>query len=458
MIGTPLAPPPSAAPASAAARLSVGAGTRALWLLCAGLLWTIPAWWEPRAIWLMVAWDAALLAAWAYDLATLPAPAQLHVTRTWAGSLQIGVPSHVALTVGNRSGTAVVLRLRDAAARELCREDPELRLEVSARGTATASYEVLPGERGDATMGPAVLSWRSGLGLARRWGVAAVGQRVRVYPDLREARRLALSVIRTTQLDLDKRRARWRTPGREFESLRDFREGDELRDVSWTATARRGRLVTRVYQPEQSQSVWLVVDAGRLTRGRVSGHRKLDHAANAAVALAQVAMARGDRVGLIAYGRRPQQRVAPSRGARHLRTLVDALASVRGEAVEGDHLAAASELLQRRSRRALVVWLTEIAETAGVPDVIEGGQQVARRHLVVLAVPQPVELSALAATAPSSSAEMYRVMAAQQTGERRVALVHSLRQRGVLALEWAPGQLSVALVDRYVRIKEQSLL
>jgi uncharacterized protein (DUF58 family) len=104
------------------------------------------------------------------------------------------------------------------------------------------------------------------------------------------------------------------------------------------------------------------------------------------------------------------------------------------------------------------VWLTEIAETAGVPDVIEGGQQVARRHLVVLAVPQPVELSALAATAPSSSAEMYRVMAAQQTGERRVALVHSLRQRGVLALEWAPGQLSVALVDRYVRIKEQSLL
>ena len=458
MIGSPLVPPACVAPAAATAPLAAGVGTRGLWLLGAGLLWTIPAWWEPRAIWLMVAWDAALLTAWALDLRSLPAPSQLHVTRTWARPLQIGAGSRATLHTENRSAGAITLGLRDTPARELLREDPEFRVDVRAGGAVDVAYDVLPGERGDAVLGPVLLSWQSPLGLARRWGVASLEQTVRVYPDLQEARRLALSVIRTTQLDLEKRRARWRTPGREFESLRDFREGDEVRDICWTATARRGRLVTKVYQPEQSQAVWLIVDAGRLTRARVRAHRKLDHAANAALAMAQVAMMRGDRVGLLAYGRRPQQRLPPGRGARHLRLLVDALASVHGEAAEGDHFAAASELLQRQSSRALVVWLTEIAETAGVPEVIEGGQQLARRHLVVLAVPQSVELSTLAGTTPSNSAEMYRVMAAQQTDERRVALVHSLRQRGVLALEWAPGELSASLVDRYVQIKEQNLV
>jgi uncharacterized protein (DUF58 family) len=307
-------------------------------------------------------------------------------------------------------------------------------------------------------VGIAVVRYEGPWGLAARWAIAPIAQTVSVYPDLREARRLALSVIRTSQLDLERRRARHRGASREFESLRDFRDGDELRDVCWTATARRGALVTKVYQPERSQAVWLIVDAGRLTRARVAGHRKLDHAANAAVALAHVAMLRGDRVGLLAYGRSIQERLLPGRGTAHLRGLVGALADVKDEPVEGHHLAAASEVLARQSRRALVVWLTEIAETADLPDVIEGSHHLARRHVVLLAAPRALEISARAAETPVSAEAMYRVMAAQQTAERREALFHSLRERGVLALEWTPGRLSGMLVDRYVQIKERNLV
>jgi uncharacterized protein (DUF58 family) len=202
----------------------------------------------------------------------------------------------------------------------------------------------------------------------------------------------------------------------------------------------------------------MLVDAGRLLRARVVEHSKLDYGINSALALAQVAMASGDRVGLLAYGRKPQQRVAPGRGAAHLRVLVEALAAVKAEAVEADHTAAASTVLSLQKRRALIVWMTEVAETAGLPEVIESSQRMSPRHVVLLALTRQPELAALAADHPVTQADMYRVMAAQQVVERREELLHGLRQRGVLTLELPPGELSGALVDRYLTIKTRSLL
>lgn len=458
MTAAPLAPAGRVAPTRSGQRWAVGIGARGLVLLVMGLLWTIPAWWEPRALILLAVWDVALLAAWLQDLRRLPAPADLEVTRSWSGALGLGVPSLVTLAIANRNAEAIHTTLLDTPADVLRRNLPTLELWVPAGGSANAGYEVMPAERGDADVGDVVVRYQSGWGLAVRWTRANLTQTVRVYPDLRDAQRLALALIRSQQLEVEKRRARRRGMGREFESLRDYRDGDELRDICWTATARRGRLVSRVYQPERSQAVWLVLDAGRLSRARIAGHRKLDHAANAAVALAQVAMLSGDRVGLFAYGWQAQQRVAPGRGSSHLRTLVEALAAVRGEPVEGNHLSAAASLLSLQSRRALIVWMTEIAETAGVPDVIEGGRHLAGRHVVLLAVPRSTELLALADATPESPERMYEVMAAQQTAERRESLLHSLRQRGVMALEWTPGQFSATLVDRYLQVKERSLV
>lgn len=458
MIPAPLVPVTRQARGRPAGRWAGGMTARGLSLLALGLVWTVPAWWDTRALLLMLAWDVALVAAWVADLKRLPAGADLIVCRTWDRALELGVPARVTVAIDNRTTTAIDVRLLDTPSGQLRQTLPRLRLQVGPQSTAVAGYDVVPRERGDHEVGEIVVRCQTGVALAIRWTRAEVAQVVRVYPDLRQARRVALALVRNQHVEIEKRRARRRGMGREFESLRDFRDGDELRDICWTATARRGRLVTKVYQPERSQAVWVVVDAGRLSRARVEAHRKLDHAANAAVALAQVAMLSGDRVGLLAYGRTLQQRVGPSRGAAHLRTLVEALAAVRGEAVEGNHLSAAASLQSLQSRRALIVWLTEIAETAGVPDVIEGGQQLAGRHVVLLAVPTATDLLTLADSSPSTEMDMYRVMAAQQTAERRAALIHSLRQRGVLALEWTPGQFSAALVDRYLQIKERSLL
>jgi uncharacterized protein (DUF58 family) len=288
--------------------------------------------------------------------------------------------------------------------------------------------------------------------------VAHLEQTVRVYVNLEPGRRASRLLVRSHQVAMEKRRARPAGQGREFESLREHQPGDEPRDICWTAAARRGRLVTKVYQPERSQVVWILVDAGRLSRARAGPHTLLDHSVTAALTIAQVAMVSGDNVGLLAYGRQVQQRLPPRHGATHLRQVVDALALVRAEAVEANHAAAAAELLRLQKRRALVVWLTEIAETAGIPDVIEQTAALMPRHIAVFAVPRHADLFAAAAMSPSDPRGLYRSMAAQETLARRQALLHGIRHRGALVVEASATELGRGLIERYLEVKARGLL
>jgi len=458
VIAPRLAPPPAFADARAGHRAAFGLTPRAFLLLAAGLLWIGPAWIDRRALAVLIVWDATVIALLLLNLRRLPAPSRLRVTRTWSGPLTIGSSATVEIDVHNQGNVAIDVRVTDYVSPPLGRDLPELALAVPAGESSRGSYVVAPRERGDATMGGAVLQWRDAWSLVERWGIAPVEQTVRVYPNLEEGRQQAMYLIRSRQVALEKRRAKHHGAGREFDSLRDYRPGDERRDVCWSASARRGKLVTKVYQPERSQTVWVLVDAGRLLRARIEHQAMLDATVTAALTLAQVALASGDRVGLLAYGRRLQHRVAPARGASHLRALLEALAVVRADGVEADHASAAAAVMAAQKRRALVVWLTEVAETAGVPDVIEHALRMAPAHVVLFAVLRQPETVALAGAAPTSPSEMYRVMSAQETLERREALLHGLRERGSLVLEVSPSELSGGLVDRYLEVKERGLL
>jgi uncharacterized protein (DUF58 family) len=185
---------------------------------------------------------------------------------------------------------------------------------------------------------------------------------------------------------------------------------------------------------------------------------KLDYAVDAALALAQVAMHSGDRVGLLAYGREIQQNRNAGRGATHLHSIVESLALVHPEPYEADHGRAAHTLLSEQHRRSLIVWITDLAETAGTPDVVEYALQMTRRHLVLFAAVGQPDLNERVAQRPESEAEMFRYIAAIEIVQRRELLLRRLRQRGVLAMELMPGALAASLVNQYLDIKDRSLI
>jgi uncharacterized protein (DUF58 family) len=454
----PLRPPDAAASARPGGRLPAAGGPRIFILLIAGLALLGPAWWHPRAVAAMIAWDALVLAAWAWDLRRLPPPDRLVVRRAWSGPLALSTEVRVAIEVRNAGAMAARVRIVDDVPPALRREPPDLALRAPASGAGSASYVIEPSERGDQRVGPVFLRYGGPWRLAERWAVADLAQTVRVYPNLEESKRQVLHLVRSRQVALERRLSRQRGRGREFEGLREHRQGDSARDICWTASARRGRLVSKIFRVERSQAVWLVLDTGRLLRERIGRLSKLDHAVDAALGLAQVALHSGDRVGLLVYGRRPLRRLGAARGPAHLRLLVDELALPQPGAHEADHGRAAEALLAAQKQRALIVWLTDLAESATIPDVIQGAGRLTRRHLVLLvAIGQP-DLAAVAGRRPRDVVEMYRYLAAQEMTHRRAVLLEGLRQTGALVAELAPAGLPAALVNRYLEIKTRGLI
>ena len=448
----------SAAAAPYRGRMGFGFGTRFFVLFLMGLLWLAPAWWEPRFYAALALWDALVLVAWAFDFARLPQPGRLELRRSWTSPASFGMPSRVTLSLTNRGASVVLAEAVDDVPLALAPAPPILEYRAGPGATLEQTYEIQPVERGDATLGGIFLRYQSPLRIAERWAAADLSQTVRVYPSLEDAGRQNLFLIRNRQAELQRRLKRQRGLGRDFESLREHREGDEWRDICWTATARRAHLVTKVYQVERSQVVWLVVDAGRLMRARVGVPSKLDCAVNAALSLAHVALASGDRVGLLAYGRRIQQRLAPGRGTAHLRAMADRLALVAAESSEADHGRAAEVLLGAQKRRSLIVWLTDLSETPATPDVVENALQMSGRHLVLFGLMAQPELAAVASENPENVGEMYRHVAALEITHRRDLLMRRMRQQGVLAVELDPRHLSTALINHYLEIKERNML
>jgi uncharacterized protein (DUF58 family) len=440
-----------------------------------GFAWLIPGFWDWRLAFTMPAWDALVLLAALLDGLRLPAAAQLTASRSWSNAPALDSETEIELTIENRGRMIIDCRLVDDLPPALVEEPETLRLVAFPRVPARLRYRVEPKERGDWETGCFYVRYRSPLGLAERWARASLTQRVRVYPALRGGEEQQIFLARSRQIDLQLRRAQQRGLGRDFESLRDYREGDDLRDICWTATARRGSLITRQYQTERSQAVWLVLDCGRLMRARVAAgmpgrptlpvtetgarvHSKLDHACTTAVALAQLALYSGDRVGLLAYGENIQQRLLPGRGAAHMRQLIESLAQVRAESSEADHLRATATLNRLQPRRALILWVTDLAETAMRPEVIDGALQLLRRHvLLFVAMAQP-EVERIAQARPKDVEQMFRAAAAQEMAGRRELLLARLHEQGALTLDLNPEALTSSVLNQYLTVKERAMV
>jgi uncharacterized protein (DUF58 family) len=476
VISPSLHPVPVSAACQRRRRWSFGITPRAIGLLTLGFIWLIPGFWNARLAYAMLAWDGLILLAAVLDGMRLPRAAQITAGRSWANAPALDSETEIELTVENHGRVIIECRLLDDLPAAMVTQPATHRLTAFPRVPASIRYRIEPQERGDWETGWLYVRYRSGLGLTECWARAPLFQTVRVYPALRTGEEQQIFLARSRQIDLQLRRAQQRGLGRDFESLREYREGDDLRDICWTATARRGNLVTRQYQTERSQPVWIVLDCGRLMRSRVALgvalgrsappveekgsriHSKLDYACTTAVALAQLALFSGDRVGLLAYGQTIQQRLLPGRGAAHLRQLIESLAQVHAEAGEADHLRATATLNRLQPRRSLILWVTDLAETAMRPEVIDGALQLLRRHvLLFVAMAQP-EVELIAQARPGNIEQMFRSAAAQEMAGRRELLLARLHEQGALTMDLNPEQLTSSVLNSYLVVKERAMV
>lgn len=365
--------------------------------------------------------------------------------RPGAGPVHDGVPGLVAVRAGApEPGIGAQQALDPTGGPDVVRLPLEGPLDVLRvyRGT----------RRGRQWLGDLRLRLRGPLGLVQRQARLAGRLELSVEPallGLRATLRLAAS---ERWHDLGVRRLRRRGGRTEFESLRDYVLGDDVRTIDWKAFARRGRPTVREYRDERGQELLLVVDAGRrmgTTTPGPAGTRwsKLDHALDAALQLAAVALGRGDRVGIAAFDAQLLACVAPARGALQLERLREAVHALQPRPVESDPGRALRELGVRHPRRALLVLLTDVADPLSVEDQRRALGGAARHHVLVVACLDDPDLRAVAA-APGRDVAL-RAAALGLVREREEALA-VLRRSGARVLDTLPADAAAPLLTAWL--------
>jgi len=242
----------------------------------------------------------------------------LIVMRVFDKRFAIGDRSAVRILIENPSPRSFRLQIKDEYPPEMrLDDDRHAEFALGPYSDAQFTYSLSPPRRGHYEFGRTAVRFLSRLRLV--WCQALVGQpeAVKVYPNMRRAREIELKALGAQSFLAIQRRAVRRGEGREFESMRDYVRGDELRHISWTATARRSKLTTRQYQIERDQTVIVAVDGGRLMTGIIGGETKFDTAIHASLALMSACARAGDNAGLLVFGRREKVFAAKARARTH---------------------------------------------------------------------------------------------------------------------------------------------
>jgi uncharacterized protein (DUF58 family) len=409
-------------------------------------------------IWTYVLVEDALFLGLALVDFLLAREVKLKVWREVPHKLSVGAPNRIDLHVVNGAARDALVKVRDDVPEEFGAQPAELELLVRHGTRARVTYRATPSKRGKFGFGDVHVRVRGPLGLMWHERTFSAAQQVSVFPDLRGASRLLLSGAALDLVNLGLRQLRRDGRGTEFARLRDYAQGDSVREVDWKATARRTRPVTRVMESERSQSILICVDAGRSMAARVDGLTKLDHAVNAALFLAFVAVRNGDRVGLVVFSDEVKAYLAPSSGRAQYRKIVDTLYSARPHLTYVDYLALFKELSVRLTRRSLLCVFTDFLDEDQAGTMVYPLRRLARRHVPLCLSVKDTALSGLLRTPPPGPEEAFQHAVASELLFEREQMKARIGQEGVQMIDVHPEELSLAAVNRYLEIKARGAL
>lgn len=392
------------------------------------------------------------------DLASAPRRRSFDVEVRVPTVLSLAVEQPVTILVRNRSGADAAGELRPVLPPEWNVPRLASRIRAPGHGEGEATFRVTPRKRGRYEVGPVFLRLPSPLGFFRRDFRFEQRPSVKVYPAVADIKRYALLSRRLRTREMGLRPQRLRGQGMEFERLRDYRPGDDVRLIDWKASARRDRLISREYQVERCQNVVMMVDAGRMLTEEVDGIVKIEYVLNAALLLTRIAAEYDDRVGALIFSDRVERMTALRKGRAAVGAMAEALYDVQPKLCEANYEAAFAHLNAACRKRALVVLFTNLVDQ-GTSELVSGYLKgLAWRHVPLCVAVGDRETREIAWGVPRDAGDMYRKGAAAQLLVSRARTLQDLQKRGVHVIDASAGQVPVSLVNKYLDLKSRQLL
>jgi len=407
----------------------------------------------------LVAWLALALVLAIIDVILAASPRGVRISRQLPARVRLGetVNSVVLITnEGNRTLRGIV---RDAWQPSAGPRSRRARLVIPAHERRSFTTVLVPFRRGERRSPHITIRSFGPLRLAARQATIAVPGAITVLPPFNSRKHLPSRLARLRELD-GATSALVRGQGTEFDSVRDYVRGDDVRAIDWRATARRldpsqgvgQRLVVRTWRPERDRRVVIVIDSGRTSAARIDNEPRIDTAFESALLLGALASSAGDRIDLVIFDRRIRARVQNAKGAELLSRMVSSMAPVEPELIEMDWAAVPGIVRSVTSQRALVVLATSIDTPGSSRGLLAVLPQLTRKHVVVVtSVTDPDVLDA--ATRRDTRELVYRAAAAERSLLDQARVAAAIRQLGGEVVTGAPQELPPALADAYIALK-----
>lgn len=408
----------------------------------------------PAPPWLVLAAGAIVVAALvAVDVATAPRASALGLRRQAPGVLRLHRPGEVKLMGLNSTGRALEVAVHDAAPPSLQRLPRRHAAVIEPHGSIALASRIEPTRRGRFALGPMTVRTAGRFGLAGRQAMLPVVGELKVYPALRGREEVELRARRSRLLQAGVRSSAIRGGGSTFDALREYVPDDEFRRINWRATARSPRAITNHFREERNQQLILLLDASRAMAGQVDGVARLEHALDAAIAVAELAARIGDHVGVVAFGRDIRAQLDPHGGRGQPHRIVDLLFGLEPALDAPNYRRAFGAVLRRQRRRALMILFTDLAERSVLEPLLEAVPVLLARHIVVVAAVRDPAVESMAGSRPASSEEAYGKAAAAGFIAWRDSTAGLLRRMGVPTFDLHPNELAGRVADEYLRVK-----
>ncbi|MFB4371392.1 MULTISPECIES: DUF58 domain-containing protein [unclassified Pseudomonas] len=404
-------------------------------------------------------WGALLLLAGvalvdALRLSRLPSP---RLSRQLPGNLPLGRWSDVRLSAEHSYKSGLYIEVFDHTPQDMAVEHMPQQVELRPGEHTSFSYRVRPLVRGHFVLPRCEVSLPSPLRLWQSRRHLEMRDETRVYPDFARLYGAQLMAVDDWISQLGVRQRQRRGLGQDFHQLREFREGDTLRQIDWKATARKRTPIAREYQDERDQQILFLLDCGRRMRSQDDELSHFDHALNASLLLSYVALRQGDAVGLMTFASEQRRYLPPVKGQAQVNVLLNAVYDLQSTQRPADYSDAVDALLKRQSRRALVVLITNLRDEDD-EDLLAAVKRLERRHRVLIASLREDVLDTLRHTQVQDYESALNYCGAVDYLNARNSLHERLAAHNVPVLDARPGELGPELVNRYLAWKKAGVL
>ncbi|WP_010249900.1 DUF58 domain-containing protein [Acetivibrio cellulolyticus] len=422
-------------------------------LLTLGIIPVIIASFVGLEFYAFLAYNIIMFSLLIIDFRATPGKKLLEVERICYEKLSMGVENEIGINIRNNSGYSLEIEALDEVPAYMKTKNAVVSVRVSPHYEVCGKYYVIPEKRGEFTFGKIHIRYSGIMGLCMKNGSFDLENNYKVYPNLKDLSKYGLAAIKKSQLIHGIKKNKSFGTGTEFESLREYSEGDDYRKINWMATARSNKFIVNTYEHEKNQQVMIMLDSSRVMNSEINYIKKLDYSINAAFLLADVAIKKGDNAGVMVFDSTVKRFIKPGKGTGQFQLIAENLYNVEENFVSADYMGALTYLNQNHKRRSLLCIFTELFNADEAFQLATALKSLAKHHLPLVVTIKDMRLYDYAEGDVDDTKGFFTKVASMKMIREREKIQKIFNDSSIAVVDVPPDKLSIEVVNKYLNMK-----